>query len=421
MMALERAPDEGGWAPNSLAAFLICKLLQDVTSAAGSSINSLVIACPTYFGDEEKSQLEYAATLFGVSQVKVELAGVACSAYFTRQDPELDRFIAVDVGSDRSIVSAFVGPGKQPARTLHSVQVPSGILLIEQKIEADLRQSARLQGVQRGLNDTAAAAKIRRCVQNIVRSLLPGQFPIRHVTSLGGRVVSVVYSSSAALELAGQLTTAVIDAVKICLDALDDKDRFAGVIFGGAAPCVPGLKAQIAKLLPGSSRVLDLPDATAFGAATVAAAEQVEQVASLGRQGSVPCDIGMHIWNAAKGAADFETLIRRDSALPASQSTILYTRRSNQERIVLDLAQRDPDSGSISKLGSFCFGPIANPEKNYPLELSVSIDRSGFLNVIAKDPRTRKTVSRLLSDTSKPGLAHLVERRALLLQTRVNE
>jgi molecular chaperone DnaK (HSP70) len=90
-------------------------------------------------------------------------------------------------------------------------------------------------------------------------------------------------------------------------------------------------------------------------------------------------------------------LIQRNSPLPAAASKIFRTSRAEQTRVVVEVVQSRGDARAALSLGHFAFGPIAAPQKNYPIEVAMHYDHEGIVEVFAKDPRTGQQVMHKLS------------------------
>jgi molecular chaperone DnaK (HSP70) len=159
--------------------------------------------------------------------------------------------------------------------------------------------------------------------------------------------------------------------------------------------------------------------ATAYGAA-LAAESGSHEARHMALNSVAPCHLGLRVRDPVTGRATFEPLIKRNTPLPATHTATFYTTRPEQTRIILDIVQSKDGVEVVDSLGYFAFGPIRRPQKNYPVEVTVSYNAEGMARVQARDPISGETLERNMLDTSDPGAARLAQERAWLGGITVN-
>ncbi len=74
----------------------------------------------------------------------------------------------------------------------------------------------------------------------------------------------------------------------------------------------------------------------------------------------------------------------------------------------------------MESLGHFAFGPIANPRKNYPVEIQLNYDTEGLLKIKAVDLDSGKEMSQVMSDDKNQELADLTYDKQLVESVKIN-
>ena len=88
---------------------------------------------------------------------------------------------------------------------------------------------------------------------------------------------------------------------------------------------------------------------------------------------------------------------------------------------MLEFVQKRGEAGEEFSLGHFAFGPIQNPRKNYPVEVTVALGRDGLVRVTARDLVVGKEIAHTLQDgDGKLGMRDLDEQRKLVESVQIN-
>jgi molecular chaperone DnaK len=193
------------------------------------------------------------------------------------------------------------------------------------------------------------------------------------------------------------------------------------LLLTGGSTLMPLVRRRVleASRLSDESIVQEQPHrAVAYGAILVA-----ERELGSGSSGVPPLvqriatrDLGMRVWDREKGGPGVQTLIQRNCSLPATHTSVFYTTRPDQTRLVFELVQSKTDDEEGSSLGHFSFGPIAAPRKNYPVEY----DLDGLVHVTARDPRTGNAMEHRVEDRSRVDASELEKARELVMSQALN-
>ena len=112
-------------------------------------------------------------------------------------------------------------------------------------------------------------------------------------------------------------------------------------------------------------------------------------------------DLGCRVFDPATRRPAIDTVIARNTPIPARRTMTYYTNRADQTRIILDVVQVKAPGESPTSLGYFAF-PIERPRKNRPLEITLGYDEHGMVSVVARDSDTGREVQREFSSSSYP-------------------
>ncbi len=123
-------------------------------------------------------------------------------------------------------------------------------------------------------------------------------------------------------------------------------------------------------------------------------------------------DLGCRVFDPATRQPAVDTILARNTPIPARRTTTYYTNRADQARIILDIVQvKAPGEPPIS-LGHFAF-PVDRPRKNHPLEITLGYDEHGMVRVLARDPDTGRAVQRDFTGSAHP-MDRILAQKALV-------
>lgn len=95
------------------------------------------------------------------------------------------------------------------------------------------------------------------------------------------------------------------------------------------------------------------------------------------------------------------TVVARNTPIPARRTITYYTNRADQARIILDVVQTKGSSKAPVSLGHFAF-PVDRPRKNHPLENTLGYDEHRMVNVVAREPDSGREVKRDFTGSAHP-------------------
>lgn len=422
--------DDAGrtWPPETISALILRKILRDAEASSHESTEAAVIGVPAQFADAERRATKTAALLAGLPEPTLVEEPIAAATYYGMAAPEREETLFV----------YDLGGGTFDATLLQAS--PDGLYVIATDGLADVGgkrfDEAIMSVVADGfrkthgtdpLSDPAANFQLRRHAEAAKIELgKPGKERVSRTLLVMGRTAELVLSRRQFESLIAPALEATLEASRRCLAsaALDwpDIDR---VLMTGGSTLVPMVRERIQQFSgkEGSRIVTHQPHhAVCYGLALVARSAGddegpdrplVHQIATY--------DLGMRVLDRETGRPGVHVLLKRNTPLPAKHQATFYTTRDDQTRMVLDLVQTKGDGGSERSLGHFAFGPITEPRKNYPVEITIAYDLEGIVKVTARDPRSGRQLEREIADESQIESARLARWRQQVMNVRINE
>lgn len=420
-----QAPDGVEWPAEALAALVLKKLLRDVEAFAAESVESCVVTVPANFDDAQRRATLLAARLAGMSRVHLVEEPVAAAAFYGYSEKSAEQTLFVyDFGGgtfDATVLQISEG-------RLHVLATEGHNGLGGRRIDAALTdliaQDFTRQHGRNPLDDPATREQLRHFAEEAKISLgLPARNQLRKTLVLAGKVAELALAREQLDRIVLPVVEETLTVSRRCLDAAGlGWNQIDRVLLTGGSSLLPSVSRRLAQETGKHGEALHCRhphQAVAYGAALIAEAHATrpdEQPL----HAVAPYHLGLRVRDAATGAARIETMIKRNTPLPARHTATFYTSRPEQTRIVLDVVQSKGEGELVASLGHFAFGPIKRPKKNYPVEVSLAYDVEGLAKVTARDLVTGETLERELVSGDNPDLASFSKGRGLLQGVTVN-
>lgn len=402
------------WPATALAAVLLRKWKRDV-EAQGGRIERCALALPADAPGLVRRAWATAAAAADLPVFRVvdRAVALACSGLERERvaAPRTDLVFALDgEGFEAAVVRVEGGAPRVLAREVHAEwstrQVTERLAARLGGPEAGAPASPEaLEGLRARL-DAPGALHARLGLVRLGR--MEEHVVLRHDAALARReLVEQGLTSLAACLRAAGLTGAAIGRVVLAGDGC----RSAAVASRVAA--FSGLhEAQVAARQPAA--------AAAFGAALWAAAEPAAPADEV-ETGRLPVDLGLRTRDPETGKPGLRVILRRGAELPARRAVTLYNGREDQARMVLEILRSAEGPEHSERIGVITYGPIEPPRAHRPLEVQLSCDRAGRLELVVRDVRSESAVRHDLDDPVLAGLLGVEGWRAAVRQARIND
>ena len=417
--------DGAAWTAEALSALVLKKLLHDVESFYAEPVDSCVVTVPANFDDAQRRSTLLAAQLAGLSRVHLVEEPVAAAAFYGYSEKSAEQTLFVydfgggtfdatvlQISEGRLFVLATDGHNGLGGRRVDAALTE---LIAQELIRAHGRNP---------LDDPATREQLRRFAEETKITLgLPAHNQLRKTMILAGHVAELSLSREELDRIVTPIVEETIAVSRRCLHAAGlGWHQIDRVLITGGSSLLPAVGKQLAQETGKFGDALHCRQphqAVAYGAALIAEA-RASRPDKQPLNAAAPYHLGLRVRDPTSGTTRIETMIKRNTPLPAKQTATFYTSRSEQTRIVLDVVQGKGEGELVASLGHFSFGPIKRPKRNYPVEVTLAYDTEGLVKVTAKDLVTGEALERELTSDNNPDLARFSRGRSLLQGIGVN-
>lgn len=415
------------WSAEALSALILRKLLKDADTFAHEAMGQAIITVPAQFTDEQRRATLRAASLAGLNSVRLVEEPVAAATFYGLDEGGADRTLLVyDFGGGTFDVT-ILQTSHEGLFVLASDGIANlGGRILDERIMAAIATDFQRKHGMDLLSDLASSQRLRRIAeQSKIKLSKPGPNQVTQSLLLLGQPFDFTLTR---LQFDILMAEAVADTLASCQRCLQaaaltwrDIDK---VLLTGGSSLIAKVQASLLQVSGKSPRdvVCKQPhQAVAFGAAILAQRFGRDSAGTGMIQQVSGADLCLRVWDRQVNRPALETLIERNSPLPTSYSRTFYTNREDQVRLVLEFVQRRGQSAEEFSLGHFAFGPIQNPHRNYPVEVTVALESDGLVRVTARDQVTGTEMTHTLEeDEASCATQDIVEQRRLVESVSVN-
>lgn len=414
------------WPAEALSALVLKKLLRDVEAFAVESVDNCVVTVPANFDDAPRRATQLAARLAGLSRVHLVEEPVAAATFygFSEKSSEQTLFVYDFGGGTFDATVLQISEGKMFVLATEGRNGLGGRCIDSALVDLIARDFVQQHG-RNPMDDVSTHEQLRHFAEEAKIALgMPARSRLRKTLVLAGHVVELALSREQLDRIVLPIVDETVVVARRCLDAAGlTWNQIDRVLMTGGSSLLPAVGKRLVQetgKLGDSLHCRQPHQAVAYGAALIAEARATRPDAQP-LSSVAPYHLGLRVRDTNSGSGRIETLIKRNTPLPARHTATFYTNRPEQTRIVLDVVQGKGEGELVASLGHFAFGPIKRPKKNYPVEVTLAYDTEGLVKVTAKDVVTGEALERDLTSSDNPDLARFSNARGLLHGVDVNQ
>ncbi len=411
------------YSPEAISSLVLRKLRADADAALNENITGVVISVPAHFNEAQRRATTNAGRLADLPILGLVEEPVAAATFFGLESKR----------GEQSIFVFDIGGGTLDATLLHAT--PKGLYVLategskniggknfDEAIMGLVREQFLAQHRVDVRNDLQAWQRLRQFATAAKLELSqPGVGAITKPLLLAGRSARITLTRD-------QFQNAIEPWLEACTVVCNDVLKAAGVqwndvddlIMTGGSSFVPAVERLVRGMsgLPPERVRRQHPHASiAYGAALLA-----EQLHGAGNTSAPPLrqmvttnELGLRVFDSEKNSPVFHPLIEKNVPLPVSFKQTVYTRRENQQNVAVEVLQRKDGYSEAEMLGTFSFGPLHAPEKNYPIEIEMGYDADGRVTVTARDSRSGKAIEREFGGKEEQELGRMFKKLEMLV------
>jgi molecular chaperone DnaK len=395
------------YTPQQISAFILQKIKQDAESYLGDKIEEVVITCPAYFDDNQRTATKDAGEIAGLKVLRIiNEPTAACLAYGLEKAGKELKILVFDFGGgtlDVTIMEMWKEGGFKVMATSGDTQL-GGTDMDNTLIDYIVKEFKRESGIDLK-NDKMAIQRLREAAEKAKVELSSAMstdinLPFITADATGPKHLTMTINRAKLEELVspiiekcrGPLERALKDA-KAAFEkegvSFGDKDVDKIIMVGGPTrmPIVQKfVEDYFGKKI---ERGVDPMECVAMGAAIQAAIIKgdVKDVLLLD---VTPLSLGIETLGGVN-----TKLIERNTTIPTRKSQIFSTAADNQTAVTIRVLQGErPMADDNVELGRFDLVGIPAAPRGVPqVEVAFDIDADGIVHVSAKDLGTGKEQS----------------------------
>ncbi|RJO63951.1 MAG: molecular chaperone DnaK [Candidatus Omnitrophota bacterium] len=385
------------YTPQQISAFILQKIKQDAEAYLGDKVEEVVITCPAYFNDNQRTATKDAGEIAGLKVLRIiNEPTAACLAYGLEKSQKEQKIMVFDLGGGTLDVTIMeMAQGVFEVKSTSGDTQLGGTDMDNLLIEHIASQFKRESGIDLR-NDKMAMQRLREAAEKAkveLSSTLTTDINLPFITADASGPKHLTMSiARAKLE---ELVSSIIEKCHHPLEqALSDakltpRDIDRIIMVGGPTrmPIVQKfLEDYVGKKI---ERGIDPMECVALGAAIQAAIIKGDMKDVL-LLDVTPLSLGIETLGGV-----FTKLIERNTTVPTKKSQVFSTAADNQTAVTVRVLQGERQMADDNvELGRFDLVGIPSAPRGVPqIEVAFDIDANGIVHVSAKDLGTGKEQS----------------------------
>jgi len=386
--------------PQQVSSFILQKIKQDAEAYLGDKVEEVVITCPAYFNDNQRTATKDAGEIAGLNVLRIiNEPTAACLAYGLDKVGKEMKIMVFDLGGgtlDVTIMEMWAEGGFKVMSTSGDTQLGGTDMdnvLIEFiagqfKNETGIDLRGDKMAIQR-LREAAEKAKVE--LSSTVQTDI--NLPFITADASGPKHLTMTVTRAKLEDLIapiiGRCRKPIEDALNDAKLSAKDVDK---IIMVGGPTRIPAVQKFVEDFVGKKiERGVDPMECVALGAAIQASIIKGETKDVL-LLDVTPLSLGIETMGGVN-----TKLIERNTSIPTRKSQVFSTAADNQNAVTVRVIQGErqiADAEGNVELGRFDLVGIPAAPRGVPqIEVAFDIDANGIVHVSAKDLGTGKEQS----------------------------
>jgi molecular chaperone DnaK len=385
------------YTPQQISAFILQKIKQDAEAYLGDKIEEVVITCPAYFDDNQRTATKDAGEIAGLKVLRIiNEPTAACLAYGLEKSQKEQKIMVFDFGGGTLDVTIMeMAQGVFEVKATHGDTQLGGTDMDNILIDHIANQFKRESGIELK-NDKMAIQRLREAAEKAkveLSSTLSTDINLPFITAdaTGPKHLTMSFTRAKLEDLVSPIIERcrkpMEEALKDAKLTPNDIDR---VIMVGGPTRMPIVQKFVEDYVGKKiERGVDPMECVALGAAIQAAIIKGDMKDVL-LLDVTPLSLGIETLGGVN-----TKLIERNTTIPTKKSQIFSTAADSQTAVTIRVLQGErPMADDNVELGRFDLVGIPAAPRGVPqIEVAFDIDANGIVHVSAKDLGTGKEQS----------------------------
>jgi len=385
------------YTPQQISAFILQKIKQDAESYLGDKVEEVVVTCPAYFDDNQRTATKDAGEIAGLKVLRIiNEPTAACLAYGLEKSQKEQKIMVFDFGGGTLDVTVMeMAQGVFEVKSTSGDTHLGGTDMDNALIDHITEQFKRETGIDLR-NDKMAVQRLREAAEKAkveLSSTLTTDINLPFITadSSGPKHLTMPITRAKLEDLVGAIIEKCHHPMEQAIQDAKlkpaDVDR---IIMVGGPTRMPIVQKFVEDFVGKKiERGVDPMECVALGAAIQAAIIKgdVKDVLLLD---VTPLSLGLETLGGVN-----TRLIERNTTIPTKKSQVFSTAADNQTAVTIRVLQGERQIANDNvELGRFDLVGIPPAPRGVPqVEVAFDIDANGIVHVSAKDLGTGKEQS----------------------------
>ena len=391
------------YTPQQISSMILQKLKSDAEDKIGEEVTKAVITVPAHFDDTQRQATKDAGEIAGLEVERILNEPTAASLAYGLDDDRDQKVLVYDFGGGTFDVTVLeMGDGIYEVQSTEGDNDLGGDDFDEEIVEWILDKFEEENDIR--LDNDEALQRIREKSEEVKKELSSkksAKINIPFIHQEDGETYNIDYEMTRSKfeDLVEGLIQRTTEPVETAMDdaGVESSDLDEVILVGGTTrvPAVREHVQAITGLEP--SQEVSPDEAVAMGAAIQAGSIEGEMDDIL-LLDVAPLSLGVEV----KGGLT-ETLIEKNTTIPAEESKTFTTAQNNQSMVTVHVVQGEREMASDNKsLGQFNLAGLPPAKAGMPqIEVTFEIDSNGILQVSAEEQQSGEEASISIDDASR--------------------
>jgi len=392
------------YTPQEISSMILQKLKTDAEDKLGNGVEKAVITVPAHFDDTQRQATKDAGEIAGLEVERILNEPTAAALAYGLDDEKEQTVLVYDFGGGTFDVTVLeMGDGIYEVQSTEGDNDLGGDDFDEEIVHWVLEKFEEENGIDLSGEDEAMQ-RIREKAEEVKKELSSrkqAKINIPFIHQEDGDTYNIDYelTRSSFEDLIGDLVQKTTEPTETAIeDAGISKKDIDEVILVGGTTRVPAVREHVQAITGQKPNQEVSPDEAVAQGASIQAGSITGEMDDILLLDVAPLSLGVEV----KGGLT-ETLIEKNTTVPAEESKTFTTAMDNQTAVTINVVQGEREMASDNKsLGEFNLEGLPPAPAGQPqIEVTFEIDADGILQVSAEEQQSGEEASISIDDTSR--------------------